>query len=126
MRLQMPADLLRVFTGASALVSSWRRQKDKISELKGGKKWQMRDGNCKELSISSDLGALTTCQKHLPINLYPCIWVCARGHVSVREHDSCLCYKLIASVHAATLRFNIHNHTHIFLCVLIIFFNTCH
>lgn len=64
----------------SKQVDMAERQNLELNE--GGNDWKKKDGNCEGLSISSDLGVLTTCQKHLPVNLtYLCMCVC--GHVSV-------------------------------------------
>lgn len=63
MQLQMPADLLEVFTAVSVLVTSWRCQRQNLEVKDGRHYWIKNDGNCEVFSISSDLGFLTTCQK---------------------------------------------------------------
>lgn len=88
----MPDDLFRVFTGGVSISKQLEMSERQNLELEEERNdCQMKDGNSKGSSISSDLGVLTACQKHLPINLYTysmCVWEGAR------EHDSCLRCKL--------------------------------
>lgn len=78
----MPDDLFRVFTGGVSISKQLEMSERQNLELEEERNdCQMKDGNSKGSSISSDLGVLTACQKHLPINLYT--YVCGRGHVNM-------------------------------------------
>lgn len=75
MQLQMPADSFSVYWAVG-----FRKELETKSRAEAVETTERKDGECDELSIRSDLGLLTTCQKHLPINICgvrACVCVCA-------------------------------------------------